>query len=97
MDWCPWCQKLEEEIFSQKEFLAYAMNHFVLFQADYPRYKEQPIKIKEQNEALAKTYSINRYPIVLILDEKGKTIAETGYLRGGVGAYLDHLEKLLKK
>ena len=97
LDWCPWCQKMEEEIFSQQEFLTYAENHFVLFQADYPKHQEQPAKIKDQNKALAVTYSIDSYPTVLILDRKGKKIAETGYRRGRVRAYLDHLEKLLRK
>ncbi|MDP8219226.1 MAG: thioredoxin family protein, partial [Candidatus Theseobacter exili] len=38
-DWCYWCKKLDEEIFSQKPFLNFASNHLVLFQADFPRSK----------------------------------------------------------
>jgi thioredoxin-related protein len=96
-DWCPWCQKMESTIFSQKEFITYAREHYVLFQADFPRHKEQPIKIKEQNEALAKMYSVRKFPTVLLLDGEGKQMARTGFRFGGARAYLDHLESLCAK
>jgi thioredoxin-related protein len=97
LDWCPWCQKLEEEVLSQQEFLTFAENHFVLFKADYPQNQEQPARIKEQNKALAKKYGIDSVPTVLILDGKGNPLAKTGYRHGGLEPYLNHLEEILNK
>ena len=97
LDWCPWCQKLEEEVFSQKEFLEYARNYFIFFLADFPEHKQLPPKVKEQNKVLAKTYAVDAFPTILILDSEGKNIAKTGYRRGGANNYLEHLEGLLKK
>jgi len=96
-DWCGWCIKLDKEVFSQKEFKAFAKDRVVLFRADFPRAKELKAEIKAQNEQLSKTYGIKGFPTVLLLDADGKVIARTGYRRGGAGAYVEHLEKLLKQ
>ena len=96
-DWCGWCIKLDKEVFSQKEFKAFAKDRVVLFLADFPRAKELKAETKAQNEQLNKTYGIKGIPAVLLLDADGKVIARTGYRRGGAGAYVDHLKKLLKQ
>ena len=36
-DWCPWCQKLESEVFNQPEFKNFVRDRFILFLADFPR------------------------------------------------------------
>ena len=96
-DWCGWCIKLDKEVFSQKEFKAFAKDRVVLFRADFPRAKELKAEIKAQNEQLSKTYGIKGFPTVLLLDADGKVIARTGYRRGGAAAYVDYLTKLLTK
>ncbi|MFH0788595.1 MAG: thioredoxin family protein [Pseudomonadota bacterium] len=95
-DWCPWCEKLEEEIFSQRNFMDYAQSHFILFQADFPRHKAQPLPLKNQNEALSKTYAVSRFPTVLIIEPQGKEKARTGFRYGGVNAYIEYLNERLK-
>ena len=89
------CEKLEKEIFSQKYFLEYAQSHFILFQVDFPRHKEQPLPLKNQNEALAKTYAISRFPTVLLIDPQGKETGRTGFRYGGANAYIEYLKGLL--
>lgn len=69
----------------------------MLFLADFPREKELPVEVKTQNAQLQKTYGVEGFPTVLLLDADGKVIAQTGYRRGGAAAYVDHLEKLLKQ
>jgi len=96
-DWCGWCIKLDKEVFSQKEFKAYAKDNVVLFLADFPRLKEQPAELKKQNEQLSKEYAVSGFPTVLLLDAAGKVIARTGYRKGGAGAYVEHLKDLLKQ
>lgn len=95
-DWCPWCEKLEEKIFSQRIFMDYAQSHFILFQADFPRHKAQPLPLKNQNEALSKTYAVSRFPTVLIIEPQGKETARTGFRYGGATAYIEYLKGLLK-
>ncbi len=95
-DWCGWCIKLDQEVFSQAAFKAYAASNLVLLLADYPRKKEQPAELKKQNEGLAETYAIRGFPTILLLDAAGKELARTGYRAGGAEAYVEHLKQLLK-
>lgn len=94
-DWCGWCIKLEQEVFSQKEFKDFAKNNLVLFLADFPRKKQQNEKAKKQNADLSKKYAIEGFPTVLLMDAEGKVLARTGYERGGASAYVQHLKKLI--
>ncbi len=96
-DWCGWCIKLDQEVFSQKEFKAFAKDQVVLFLADFPHAKKLDAELAAQNAQLQQTYGVKGFPTVLLLDADGKVIARTGYRKGGVGNYIDHLKKLLKQ
>jgi thioredoxin-related protein len=87
-DWCPWCQKLETEIFNQPEFKDFARDRLILFQADFPKHKELPTELKNQNQELMSQYAVKKFPTVLILDVEGKEIGRMGYRAGGVALYL---------
>ena len=89
-DWCPWCQKLDEEVLSKPEFAA-ATNDFNLVYIDLPR---KDIPNKERNKAFCEKYKVRGFPSVLILGPDGKKLDETGYQRGGVENYLKHLGEL---
>lgn len=94
-DWCGWCIKLDEEVFSKDAFKDYAKENLVLFLADFPRRTEQDAETKKQNRALADKYGIRGFPTVLILDAEGAVLAKTGYRRGGPEAYVKHLRELI--
>jgi len=96
-DWCGWCIKLEKEVFSQKKFKKYADKNLVCVLIDFPRAKSQSNKIKKQNQALAKKYSIRGYPTVVILSPNGALVGRTGYRQGGATAYVSHLKKIINK
>mgnify|MGYP001299957172 CR=1 FL=1 len=96
-DWCGWCIKLDEEVFSQKEFKEYASENLVLFMADYPRAKKQSASEKKQNEELAQKYSIQGFPTILLLDAEGEVLARTGYQPGGAEKYVEHIKKLIEE
>ena len=95
-DWCGWCIKLDNEVFSQDAFKAYAKDNLVLFLADFPNSKPQPAEVKEQNEALAEKYGIRGFPTVLLLDAEGNVLNRTGYQRGGAEKYVEHIKELLQ-
>ncbi|MEM7384227.1 MAG: thioredoxin family protein, partial [Verrucomicrobiota bacterium] len=93
-DWCGWCIKLKEEVFSKEAFKKEAPNHFVLVELDYPRQTEQDPATKAQNEKLRTEYAIQGYPTIYLADSKGTPYARTGYQPGGSAAYLPHLSEL---
>lgn len=97
-DWCGWCIKLDEEVFSKDEFQKFAPQHFVLVKLDYPRNKDLVTEaIQAQNKELAKTYQVQGYPTILLTDHDGRVYGQTGYQDGGPEKYNTHLADLKKK
>lgn len=92
-DWCGWCIKLKDEVFSKDEFKAYAKDEFVLVMLDFPR-KQQSADIKAQNAKLKDEYGIRGFPTIYLTDAQGRPYAKTGYKRGGPEAYVAHLKEL---
>ena len=90
-DWCHWCQKLQQEVFSQEQFTQEAEKSFVLVEIDFPRQKEIAAAVKEQNRQLAEKYAIQGFPTVILADAAGRPYARTGYQQGGVEPYLAQL------
>jgi thioredoxin-related protein len=95
-DWCGWCIKLDNEVFSQDAFKAYAEENLILFLADFPNSTPQPEEVKAQNKALAEKYGVRGFPTVLLLDAEGNVLERTGYQRGGPEKYVEHIKELLK-
>jgi thiol-disulfide isomerase/thioredoxin len=93
-DWCHWCQKLQEEVFSQERFNQEAEKDFILVEIDFPRKKEIAETIKEQNQNLAKKYKVTGLPTVILADAGSNPYAKTGYQPGGADAYLTQLKDL---
>jgi protein disulfide-isomerase len=91
-DWCGWCIKLKQEVFSTAEFKKWATENVVLLELDYPQRTPQPAAIKKQNQALAKKYAIRGYPTILFLDGTGKVVGKSGYMRGGPAAWTKHAQ-----
>lgn len=94
-DWCGWCIKLKDEVFSKPEFKEWAKEHVVLLELDYPRKTPQSDELKKQNAELAKEYQIEGYPTILFLDAKGKKVGQSGYVEGGPAAWIAAAEKEL--
>jgi thioredoxin-related protein len=95
-DWCGWCIKLDEEVFSERKFKKYAEENLVLVLADFPRDKsDQSDELQKQNKELSEKYGVRGFPTVYILSSDGKTVAKTGYQAGGPEAYVEHIKKLI--
>jgi len=95
-DWCGWCIKLDNEVFSQSAFKQYADKNLVLLKLDFPKTKSQSSALKKQNSDLAKKYGIEGYPTIIVLDSSGDKIGKLGYVEGGPSAFITKLDKLSK-
>ena len=96
-DWCGWCIKLDEEVFSRNAFQTFAKDSLVCVLLDFPRRKPQSDRLKEQNQALAQRYGVQGFPTVLILSPDGDPVERTGYRRGGPEKYVEHLKEIINK
>lgn len=97
-DWCAPCMKLEREIWSTDEFKAYAKNHFVMLQADFPKRKQNTLSEAQQthNNNLAEQYNLNGYfPLIVILDSDGKVMGTTGYKKVKPSEYISLINAYL--
>ena len=96
-DWCRWCVKLDNEVFSKKAFEEYAKGNLVLVLVDFPRNKSnQSAAIQKQNNVLAQKFGVRGFPTVFILDPNGKPIDKTGYQDGGPEAYVSYIKKAIE-
>lgn len=93
-EWCSWCIRLSQEVFSQPDFADYAKKHYILVEADFPmNQRGQPEAIDPQHQELADTYEFQGFPTIMLFDQQGRPFAQTGYQPGGPDAYNAHLEE----
>ena len=96
-DWCQWCKRLSNEVFSQKEFEEFAKEKLVLVKVDFPRNIEQTNATKFYNQQLASLYGVEGFPTIILLDKNGKGLLKTGYIQGGAENYIRQLEYYMPK
>jgi len=95
-DWCPYCIKQQNEVFSKQEFIKFAKDNFILLEVDFPEKSKLTPQLAAQNHSLAEKYKIKAFPVVVFFDEEGKFILKTGYRAGGCKSYISFL-KIVKK
>ena len=94
-DWCQWCIKLSDEVFSKSEFEDYAEDNLILVRLDFPRSIEQSTETKTYNNQLAQRYGVQGFPTILLFNSQGQMVLQTGYLPGGPVTYVEHLKNKL--
>jgi len=94
-DWCGGCITLRREVFSQPEFDAFAAEHLVLIEVDFPRRKALSAAQRSTNETLARQFGVTGFPTVVVLDGTGKRLGVIGYLPGGPKPFLSVLQHFL--
>ena len=94
-DWCHWCFKLSDEVFSQDEFKEYAYENLILVKVDFPRSIPQSNETKAYNQSLAQKFGVQGFPTIIIINSSGKPVAKTGYQAGGAGNYISHIKSYL--
>ena len=94
-DWCIWCKRLSSEVFQQAAFKNYADDNLVLVMLDFPRNIQQSAETQVYNRNLAQKYGIQGFPTILIFNNQGKMVAQTGYQPGGPEKYVEHIKSYL--
>lgn len=93
-DWCGWCVKLKNEVFTKEPFATEGPKKFVFVMLDFPRSRQMPDKVKQQNSQWKDKLGVRGFPTIYLLDAKGRPYAKTGYQRGGPKKYMEHLNEL---
>jgi protein disulfide-isomerase len=95
-DWCGWCHKLENEALDTTDFSDSAGDQFVFVVVDFPLKTSLDQNTTAQNKELQKKYDVKGFPTVVLLDENGQLIGDTGYRPGGGKSYAEYLKKLVE-
>ncbi len=94
-DWCKWCFKLNDEVFSQSEFEDYAKDNLVLVRIDFPQNIQQSNATKMYNNSLAQRYGVEGFPTIILMNPNGRILAKTGYQPGGAENYIAHIKSFI--
>ena len=81
-DWCGPCMKLDKVVWKSPEFQTEADKNWIVYKADFPKKKANQLsaELTEINDKLAEKYNKNgSFPLVVLLDKKGKIIGMTGF------------------
>lgn len=97
-DWCAPCIKLDKNVWQSEVFKAYAQDKLVLLRADFPKKKNNalPDELRTSNLALAEKYNKEGFfPLVAVLDKKGKVMAKKGYENQSAAQFVAELQALI--
>ena len=104
-DWCGWCIRLQTEVFRTETFTKWAKENVILVELDYPRKKEQPQAIKDQNKQLQQMFAVQGYPtchfVMPTPTDDGRinltSLGQNGYMAGGPDAWIAKVTEFLPK
>lgn len=63
-DWCGWCKKIQMDVFSKPAFIEWASKNVVLLELDFPRGRQLPPELAQQNSDLQQTFRVTGYPTI---------------------------------
>jgi thioredoxin-related protein len=90
-DWCGPCIKLDNIVWKSSEFQVEADKSWVIYKADFPKKKANQLssELTENNNKLAEKYNKNgSFPLVVLLDKKGKVLGMTGFKNVSASEYI---------
>jgi thiol:disulfide interchange protein len=76
--WCPYCVKLEKQVFDEKEFKEFANQNLVLLILDFPAGGGGSRK----DEDLQKEFGVTGFPTYFLINAAGDKLARGGYNNG---------------
>ena len=95
-DWCAPCIKLDKEIFQTDEFEK-EQAKWVLYKADFLKKSKLAAAVKKENGQLADQYNPEGYfPLVVVLNSKGKVLGKLGYSKDTPSDYIQKLRAFIQ-
>lgn len=95
-DWCAPCIKLDKEIFQTEEF-GKEQAKWVLYKADFLKKSKLTATVKKENGQLADQYNPEGYfPLVVVLNSKGKVLGKLGYSKDTPSDYIKKLRAFIQ-
>ncbi len=103
-DWCVWCKRLTKSVFIHDEFKTWAIENVILLELDFPKRKQLPKEIKQQNANLQRAFQVGGYPTIHLFDlEKNdngefaiSSLGKTGYTKT-VSEFIEGVEKMIAR
>ena len=98
-DWCKPCIRLQQQVFNDPKFEAFAEVNIVMCHIDMPRKKDdQSEEQQKHNTAMAEQYNTDgAFPKLLLLDASGEVIATIDHSQANTDAIITaisaHLEQ----
>ncbi|MCF7974409.1 MAG: thioredoxin family protein [Phycisphaerae bacterium] len=97
-DWCIWCIRLDNAVFSKEYFKKQAPADFVFLKLDFPQKKAQSKELAAQNKRLSDEFSKNHgfrgFPTIYLADPTGTPYGQTGYQDMTPEQYVTHLKSI---
>ncbi len=101
-DWCGWCKRLTASVFSKNDFKTWADENVILLELDFPKRKQLPAEIRQQNAQLQRAFNVRGYPTVWVFDlskdAEGKyaiaALGKTGYSKT-VSEFTDACDRMI--
>jgi protein disulfide-isomerase len=82
--WSSWCQELDAELFSSKEFADYASNNLVLIKLEY-NYRKYP---DAETRMVRKIYEVQGFPALILLSPDHQILKKhIGYIKNGFDGF----------
>lgn len=97
-DWCKPCIRLQEQVFNDPKFEAFAEANFVLCHIDMPRNKDaQSEEQQKHNTAIAEQYNADgAFPKLLLLNVSGEVIASIDHSKADTEIIIELIKAHLK-
>jgi protein disulfide-isomerase len=93
-DWCPWCKRIDKEVFDTPKFGDFAAQKLVLVTVDFPKDRKLSKAVVDQNAALQEKFGVDGYPTIIVLGSDEKVVfKQVGYLEGGPDAFFGQFPK----
>ena len=98
-DWCPWCLKIKEEVFNQREFANWSDRRLIAVHLDFPKQRQLPASLTNQNNELLEKYRqyLSGFPTALFVRPDGKVIGKLGYDPDGLRSWIHKAQKIVGK
>jgi protein disulfide-isomerase len=104
-DWCGWCIRLQKEVFQTPYFTQWAKENVILVELDFPRQKQLPDQVRQQNQRMQQILPVQGYPTVHlarpIKQQDGSylfdRLGQTGYAAGGPESWCANASAMMKK